>query len=435
MTSLPKNNEEAVSKQIRMSPLSALKGFKDLLPEEARQIQWLEGKTHELFETFGFSPIRTPILEIASLFNRGIGEATDIIEKEMYTFEDWDGGKISLRPEGTASVVRAYIEHHLSYAPIAKFYYMGPMFRHERPQAGRLRQFHQIGAEIMGDPNPRQDVELLSLSYHFFRKLDVNDITLEINSLGCPQCRPVYRLALMNDLQAKISRLCEVCQRRYQSNPLRILDCKKPACKERTRTAPRSIDHLCPECQRHFKEVQEGLACLEIPHTLNPHLVRGLDYYTKTAFEITNNRLGSQNAVAAGGRYDGLVETLGGPSTPAVGFAIGIERLMQLIDPTQIPKPSLPLYIAPLGKAAGQFLLSLTFTLRKNGLACEMGNEAGNLKNQMKQADRLGAGHVLIVGESELAKRCAILRNMTTKMQEEIPFAKLSELLLSRLQH
>ncbi len=417
-----------------MSPFSALKGFKDLLPDEARQLQWLELRTYETFEAFGFSPIRTPILEVASLFNRSIGEATDIIEKEMYTFEDWDGRKISLRPEGTASVVRAYIEHHLSYASTAKFYYIGPMFRHERPQAGRLRQFHQIGAEIIGDSSPRQDVELLSLVYYFFRKLDINDITLEMNSLGCPQCRPAYRLALMNALQGEISHLCEACQRRYQSNPLRILDCKRSACKERTRKAPLSINHLCPECQGHFKEVREGLDRLEIPHTLKPHLVRGLDYYTKTAFEITNNRLGSQNAVAAGGRYDGLIETMGGPPTPAVGFAIGIERLMQLIDPKQIPKPSLPLYIAPLGKTAGQFLLSLTFTLRSNGLRCEMGDEASNLKNQMKQADRLGARHVLIVGESELAKGCAILRNMTTKGQEEIPLTELSESLLSRIQ-
>lgn len=417
-----------------MTVFSALKGFKDLLAEEARKIQWIESKAREVFEVFGYSFIRTPILETASLFNRSLGGTTDIIEKEMYTFEDWDGRKIALRPEGTASVVRAYLEHPpTSPSALTKLYYLGPMFRHERPQAGRLRQFHQIGAEVIGDPSARHDVEILSLIYHFFQVINVENITLEINSLGCQKCRPPYRVALKGYLQNELSQLCEDCQRRYESNPLRILDCKKPPCKEKARQAPTHVAHLCPECAEHFSEVQAGLHRLDIPYTIQNHLVRGLDYYTKTAFEMTSQNLGSQSAVAAGGRYDGLVEALGGAPTPAVGFAIGVERVMQLIDSKQIAAFILPLYIAPLGKAASEQLLPITFSLRKNGLRCEMGNETASLKSQMKQADRMGARYVLIVGETELQKGHALLRNMTTKVQEEIEWSRLHESLLARL--
>ena len=254
-----------------MAKFASLRGFKDILPEESDRWLWVESTAHETFNVFGFSHIRTPILENTELFTRSIGEATDIVEKEMYTFEDWDGKKVTLRPEGTASVVRAYLEHHLSEKiPLSKLYYIGPMFRHERPQAGRLRQFHQIGAEIIGDIDPRQDVELLSLLTRFFERMQVTDLTLEINSLGCPVCRPTYRAALQSYFEKYLQDLCEDCRRRFKTNPLRILDCKKEACKAIARNAPSPIDHLCAECREHFKAVQEGLDQLAIPYQIEP---------------------------------------------------------------------------------------------------------------------------------------------------------------------
>lgn len=416
-----------------MAKFASLRGFKDILPEESDRWLWVESTAHETFNVFGFSHIRTPILENTELFTRSIGEATDIVEKEMYTFEDWDGKKVTLRPEGTASVVRAYLEHHLSEKiPLSKLYYIGPMFRHERPQAGRLRQFHQIGAEIIGDIDPRQDVELLSLLTRFFERMQVTDLTLEINSLGCPVCRPTYRTALQSYFEKYLQDLCEDCLRRFKSNPLRILDCKKEACKAIARNAPSPMDHLCAECREHFKAVQEGLDQLAIPYQIQPHLVRGLDYYTKTAFELTTDKLGAQNAVAAGGRYDGLVEALGGPPTPAIGFAIGVERLVQLIDPALVPTSRLRLFLAPLGKAAGAALFPLLLALRRKNIRSEMGNDAIGLKSQMKRADRLGAAYVLIVGENEMTQGKAILRNMSTKAQEEIPLSTLTETLSAK---
>ncbi|HLG22685.1 MAG TPA: histidine--tRNA ligase [Candidatus Manganitrophaceae bacterium] len=416
-----------------MSKFSALKGFKDLLPDEAGLWNWVESAAHETFPAFGFSFIRTPILEAADLFTRSIGETTDIVEKEMYTFEDWDGKKISLRPEGTASVVRAFLENGLSEkTPLAKFYYLGPMFRHERPQAGRLRQFHQIGAETIGSIDPRQDVELLSLLSHFFRRLEIGELTLEINSLGCPVCRPPYRSALQAYFKGRLAALCEDCRRRFDTNPLRILDCKKEECKAITREAPSPLDYLCPECGAHFKSVQEGLALLSIAYQIRPHLVRGLDYYTKTAFEMTTPKLGAQNAVAAGGRYDGLVEALGGPSTPAIGFAIGMERVIRLVDPKHAPPLKIQLFIAAIGEAASRALFPSLFTLRQRGVRSEMGEETAGLKGLMKRADRLGAEYVLIVGETELAGGKAILRNMSTKEQEEIGLSGLVDMVVSK---
>lgn len=417
-----------------MAKFTSLRGFRDLLPEESDRWLWVESIGHDTFKVFGFSLIRTPILEATELFTRSIGEATDIVEKEMYTFEDWDGRKVTLRPEGTAPVVRVYVEHRLDSKGIpVKLYYLGPMFRHERPQAGRLRQFHQIGAEIIGDIDPRQDVELLSLLTRFFERMQVTDLTLEINSLGCPICRPTYRTALQAYYEKYLPELCEDCQRRFKTNPLRILDCKKEVCRSIARNAPSPIDHLCAECREHFKAVREGLDRLAIPHQVQPHLVRGLDYYTKTAFELTTHKLGAQNAVAAGGRYDGLVEALGGPPTPAIGFAIGVERLVQLIDPVLVPTSRLQLFLAPLGKAAGAALSPTLLALRRKNIRSEMGNDALSLKSQMKRADRLGAEYVLILGENEMAQGKAVLRNMSTKAQEEIPLSTLTETLSAKL--
>ena len=417
-----------------MPKVSALKGFKDLLPGESERWEWVASVARQTFQAFGFSSIRTPILERTALFTRSIGEATDIVEKEMYTFDDWDRKPITLRPEGTASVVRAYLEHRLAIPTIpAKLYYQGPMFRHERPQAGRLRQFHQIGAEIVGEISPRQDVELLSLLCHFFQKLGVKGLTLEINSLGCPVCRPPYRSLLQRYFEESLPILCEDCRRRFRSNPLRILDCKKEKCKEITKAAPSSVSHLCQECDDHFFRVKAGLQSLEIAYTLKHHLVRGLDYYTKTAFEMTTQDLGAQNAVAAGGRYDGLVAALDGPETPAIGFAIGMERLLQLIPKSGAEKPPLHLFLIPLGELAGQRLFPLLFQLRKENIRAEMGNFDAALRRQMKQADRMGAVFVLIAGDREMEKEVAVLRNMTTKAQMEIPISSLFEALSAQL--
>ncbi len=417
-----------------MLKFQTLKGFKDLLPEEAALWEWIESIAKTTFNTFGFSKISTPIMEFSDLFTQTIGTTTDIIEKEMYTFEDRDKKKISLRPEGTASVVRAYLTHSsLSQQPYAKLFYIGPMFRHERPQAGRLRQFHQIGAETIGEIAPERDIELLAMLSHFFHQLKITDLTLEMNSLGCPICRPPYRLILLDYLKGQTHVLCEECVRRFNTNPLRILDCKKETCREATQLAPSTLSHLCTECHTHFKAVQEGLHQLEIPYTLNRHLVRGIDYYTKTAFEMTTTHLGAQNAVAAGGRYDSLIELLGGPKTPAIGFAIGMERIAQILNPAMIPKSPLALFIAPLGETANRFLFSQLYAFRQRGIKSEIGNGKSSLKSQMKLADRLGAQYVLIVGDEELKEEMGILRNMTTHEQGKVALTPLVDNVITRI--
>ena len=421
-----------------MTSFQTLKGFKDLLPEDAGRWEFISSLAKTTFDLYGFSMIATPIIEPTDLFTRSIGAGTDIVEKEMYTFDDY-GKEVSLRPEGTACAVRAYLEHpSLSQLTLAKLYYIGPMFRRERPQAGRLRQFHQIGAEIIGEGSPQQEIELLSFLFDFFEQLHLSDLTLELNSIGCPICRPVHRQTLQTFLENQISALCEDCARRFLTNPLRILDCKKEVCKTATQNAPAPKDFLCPECDEHFKAVQTGLNQLDIAYQINPRLVRGLDYYTKTAFEITTTLLGAQNTVAAGGRYDGLVEMLGGRKTSAVGFAIGIERLAALIQPenrsvSAMLKPPLLLYIAPLGTEARAFLLPILFSLRKKKMKSEMGTETHGLKSQMKQANKLAAEFVLIVGDTELRTGKGILRNMTTHEQEEIKLTRLMENIMERL--
>jgi len=418
----------------QMNPFQTLKGFKDLLPEETSQWEAIFSLAKTTFDLYGFSMIETPIMEPTELFTRSIGTGTDIIEKEMYTFDDY-GKKVSLRPEGTACAVRAYLEHPvLSQRTLAKIYYIGPMFRRERPQAGRLRQFHQIGAEIIGEGCPQQEVELLSFLFHFFEHLHLSDLTLELNSIGCPLCRPAYKEKLQTFLADKLPILCEDCGKRFQVNPLRILDCKKETCKSATKNAPAPKDCLCIECDEHFQAVQKGLDRVGIVYQINPRLVRGLDYYTKTAFEITTTKLGAQNTVAAGGRYDGLVQMLGGPKTSAIGFAIGVERLASLISLVEAAHTSpLPLFMAPLGTAASMMLLPILCSLRKNKIKSEMGNAKHGLKSQMKHADKLSAQYVLIVGDAEIQTGKGILRNMATHEQEEIDLTHLMESLSVRI--
>lgn len=408
--------------------ISAPKGIKDILPGEVETWQHIEETARKVLEAFGYSEIRIPLFEFTSLFSRSIGEGTDIVEKEMYTFDDRDGKKITLRPEGTASVVRAFIEHRLYLnSPLTRLYYLGPMFRHERPQAGRLRQFSQIGAEVLGSSDPLVDVEVLALLYHFLKALAVRDVTFEINSLGCHVCRPRYKKALTEFVKGKLSRFCDDCTRRSATNPLRILDCKKENCRTATANAPVMEKHLCEDCRSHFHQVRKGLDQLGLPFTVNPRLVRGLDYYSKTAFEITSPRLGAQNAVAAGGRYDGLVESLGGPPTPGIGFAIGMERLAALLEKKDRASSGSSLFLAMLGEEAKKAIFPALIALRQKGIRADMDYEGKSLKSQMRRADKLSSRYVLIVGEEEMKKGAAILRDMQEKTQREVPLFSLAE--------
>jgi histidyl-tRNA synthetase len=409
--------------------IQLIRGFKDILPGEAELWQAVEKVARELLEDFGFKEIRIPIMERTELFARSIGEDTDIVEKEMYTFPDRKGDLITLRPEATASIVRAYIQHRL-YAtdPVQKFYTIGPMFRRERPQKGRYRQFYQINAEIFGVPSGLADVQLIFLLVTLFSRLQVPDVNAHINSLGCPKCRPKFKAALSEFLAAVSDKLCADCRRRKDRNPLRVLDCKVPACREAMAEAPSILDHLCSECKKDFAEVKSMLEKLGVPFVIDKNLVRGLDYYARTTFEIQTESLGAQNAVAGGGRYDGLVGELGGPDIPATGFAIGLDRLTELTGLTAgqfYRKPDI--FVAALGDKSRLLTFEWICAFGDEGMRAEMDFDGKSLKSQMKRADRLEAGHVLIIGDEELEKGEAILRNMATKEQISVPIDGLVE--------
>ncbi|MGH7824198.1 MAG: histidine--tRNA ligase [Candidatus Binatia bacterium] len=416
--------------------VSAIKGFSDILPGGVETWQFVEEKARGVFAAYNFFEIRIPILEKTELFTRSLGETTDIVEKEMYTFVDRDskGTLLTLRPEGTAGVVRAYIESEMyKIEPVRKLYYMGPMFRRERPQKGRLRQFHQIGAEALGRGDPFIDAEILMLLNDFFTAVGLKELSLQLNSLGCVQCRPRYRETLLAFLRQREQGLCANCRRRMERNPLRVLDCKEPGCLAETRDAPSILDSLCAACREHFESVQLSLRQAEITYALNPRMVRGLDYYCRTTFEWTSNQLGSQNAVAAGGRYDGLVEDLGGPLIPGIGFALGIERLALLLGMTGPATPQLPyLYVVWVGAQAREWAFPLVHRLRQRGMAVEMEGEDKSLKSQMRRADKFKAASVLIVGEEELNKRTVIVRDMAGKQQTEVPLDRVEAELVSR---
>ncbi len=407
----------------------AIKGVKDILPEDSPKWRHLEDVVRKLFSDYGFSEIRTPIIEHTVLFARSIGATSDIVEKEMYAFRDQGGDEITLRPEGTAGVVRAYTEHKLfASQPVTKVYYMGPMFRRERPQAGRLRQFHQIGVEALGVSEPGIDVDVLAALAELFIRLDVKGVELHINSLGCRNCRAAYKAALKDFLAGKIDSLCPDCQRRVETNPLRALDCKSERCKAATADAPMMSEYLDDDCRAHFESVKQGLDDLGIKYVVNPRMVRGLDYYTRTTFEmIAVDKKGAQNAVAAGGRYDGLVEEIGGPPTPGIGFAIGVERLLIMLPETGYGASHPKVYIAAIGNEAARFGQKLADALRKKEISAERDYSPGGLKNQMKKADRSGASFTVIIGDDEMANGAAILRDMKTREQREIKLDKLVE--------
>ncbi len=413
--------------------IKAIKGVKDILPTDVSVWQKIESDARDVFRRYGYQEVRIPIFEQTELFARSIGADTDIVGKEMYTFPDRDGTSLTLRPEGTASVVRVYLEHSLhQHARTWKLFYLGPMFRHERPQAGRLRQFHQAGVEVFGYSGPHVDIEVIALLHRYFTQLGVPTFQTDVNSLGDGACRPAYLEHLKGFLKTIEDRLCENCTRRAQTNPLRVLDCKVESCKAVLADAPFIVDHLCEDCRTHFDAVKAGLDQLEIPYSLNSRLVRGLDYYNRTAFEVVSTNLGAQDAVAAGGRYDGLVKALGGPAIPGIGFAIGLERLVLLVKETIHPVSKVDVFVAALGENATKAMLPVLDRLRTQGIAADMDYAGGSLKSQMKQADRSGARLTVIVGDDELRKQSVVVRDMQTKDQQDVGLSDLVATLIKR---
>jgi histidyl-tRNA synthetase len=414
--------------------IKAIRGFNDILPNEIGKWQFVEKTAREIFEGFGFSEIRIPILERTELFSRGIGEATDIVEKEMYTFTDRSGNSLTLRPEATASMARAYLEHQLhTFDPVAKLYCIGPMFRYERPQKGRYRQFYQIDAEVFGVDNPMVDAEVIAMLIHFLKKVGLEKLELQINSLGCRACRPRYREELKKFLTKKSFQLCEDCQRRLQTNPLRIFDCKVETCQEAISDAPTVIDFICSECQKHFDKVKEYLETAGLTYILKPRMVRGLDYYTRTAFEVVSYQLGSQNAVTGGGRYDNLFQEIGGLDVPGIGFAIGMERLVSLLPKDKEFAQFPHLFIAALGEKTVKEAYRIINQLHLQGIRAELDYEGKSLKSQMRRADKLKSQYVLILGEDELKQGKAVLRNMGSKVQEEIAIKEIVNTLKEKI--
>jgi len=402
--------------------IRALKGMSDILPDEAGRWHCAENTAKSLFNQYGYEEIKTPILEETALFKRSIGEETDIVQKQMYSFRDRGDREVALRPEGTASIVRAYLEHSMDKAsPISKLYYIGPMFRNEKPQAGRQRQFYQIGAEAIGSQSPYLDAELILLMMKILEKCGLGDAELKINSLGCDRDKKAFEQALKRALSGAINCFCEDCKKRYGKNILRVFDCKNEACKQALRSAPKITDHLCADCKNHFGGVKEALDAAGIKYIINPYLVRGLDYYTGAVFEVTHKNLGSQDAVAAGGRYDNLIKEMGGAGAPACGFAIGFDRLLiaaaDMISPA---KNRAELFLIGLGAAAQKKIFHILAELRNEGVFCQMGFDEKSLKSQMRFADKINARRVLIIGDDELKSGKAVLRDMEKKEQKEM---------------
>lgn len=419
--------------------IKSIKGVKDILPGEIEKWQWVESVAHRIFSQYGFAEIRLPVFEYTDLFKRSIGDTTDIVEKEMYSFQDKGGEEITLRPEGTASVVRAYIEHKMhGQNPLTKLYYFGPMFRYERPQAGRFRQFYQIGVEAMGSPNPAVDAEVMSMLIEFFKQLGLSNLELQMNSLGCKECRPQYREALKSAIKNHLGELCANCNQRYERNPLRVLDCKVERDVEIARGLPKFKDHLCRQCQEDFGDVQKHLDAVGTAYTVNDQIVRGLDYYNRTTFEvIAKTGLGSQNAVCGGGRYDSLVEDFEGPPTPCFGFALGMERLIALLpeEKLQSLQKRPDIYIVSLGDEALKRAFSIAHQLRGVGLHVEREIEGGSMKSQMRKANKLASRFTLIVGETEIQNNRYVLKNMDGGEQAEVSADQLGEEVLARLQN
>ncbi|HEY3067647.1 MAG TPA: histidine--tRNA ligase [Methylomirabilota bacterium] len=411
--------------------IKAVRGVHDILPGDAPGWQRLEAAARRVFEAYGYREIRLPVFERTELFARGIGEVTDIVQKEMYTFEDRGGESLTLRPEATAGLMRAYIEHGLHVQPKpVRLYTMGPMFRYERPQAGRYRQFHQLDVEALGEEHPAIDAEIIAMLVEFFRALGLADrLELQINSLGDGACRPAYRERLVAYLRAHADALCEECRDRTERNPFRVLDCKKPECQPVLAAAPTLHDSLCVPCAEHFARVRGYLDAMRIAYVVNPRLVRGFDYYVRTTFELLTTELGAQNAVAGGGRYDGLIELLGGPPDPGIGFAVGLERVVLLLSDTVAAERPLALLI-PLGEQALRALLPVAQGLRARGVPVDLGYGGRKLRGELERAHKLGVAHAVIVGDNELARGEAVLRDMKSGDQRPVALADLARELL-----
>ena len=410
---------------------NAPKGTKDLLPAQAYKWHYVERKFAEICKNYGFKEIRTPMFEHTEVFARGIGDTTDVVQKEMYTFNDHGNRSITLKPEGTSGAVRAFIEHK-QYAEVqpTKYYYDMDCFRYEKPQSGRLRHFHQFGIEVFGTPNMLADSEVICLANDFLNQLGITEIELRINSVGCPECRKKHREALKEFLRPRYDELCNTCKERYDRNPMRILDCKSEICQEIVKDAPRMLDYLCDDCRNAFEELKSNLTAMGIEYKVDPNIVRGLDYYTKTAFEFVTTSIGAQGTVCGGGRYDHLIEELGGPPIPGVGFGLGIERLLMLMDAcgAQFPADdSVDVFIAVMGERAKAFGLKLCRELRQSGVAAEMDTLARNIKGQFKYADRLNAKYTLVIGENELDKGVVSLKDMSMSQQREIKIEDIFE--------
>ena len=413
---------------------NAPKGTKDMMPDQAYKWHYIEKAFTEICRKYGFDEIRTPVFEHTELFQRGVGDTTDIVQKEMYTFQDYGKRSITLKPEGTSPVVRAYTEHKL-YAGVqpTKLYYNIPCFRYEKPQSGRLREFHQFGVETFGTADMMADAEIISLAYDFLQELGITDIELRINSVGCPHCRKKHREALREFLKPKYDQLCDICKDRFDRNPMRIIDCKSPVCHELVQGAPMMIDYMCDDCADAFEQLKSNLDAMGIEYTVDPGIVRGLDYYTKTAFEFVTTKIGAQGTVCGGGRYDHLVEEIGGPATPGVGFGLGKERLLLTMEAcgVEIPEPAgADVFIAVMGDEAKAAGLKLMRELRQNGLAVQMDIMGRNIKNQFKYANRIHASKTVVIGQDELENDSFTIKNMETSEQVTVPMGSLAEELM-----
>lgn len=402
----------------------AIKGTKDVLPKDVHKNQYIEATALDIASKFGYKEIRTPVFEHTELFKRGVGDTTDVVQKEMYTFDDKGGRSITLRPEGTAGAVRSYLENGLCNEALPqKVCYLISCYRYEKPQAGRLREFHQFGVECFGSASPLADAEIIALAKSLFDTLGVKDLSLEINSIGCPTCRAEYHKALKEYFSSRKDELCNTCKSRLDRNPMRILDCKSPICHEIAEGAPVVIDYLCDECKEHFENVQKYLKAQNIEYTINPQIVRGLDYYTKTVFEFVSNSIGAQGTVCGGGRYDGLVEELGGQHTPSLGFAMGIERLMLLMEAQgcEFPEAEKPdLFIVALGEKATLKAVEIAKDMREEGFSALLDLNQRSVRAQMKYADKLGAKFNVVIGDNEVEAKTAKLKNMQTGEETEI---------------
>ncbi|MFA7572316.1 MAG: histidine--tRNA ligase [Lutispora sp.] len=409
------------------------KGTKDVLPSQAYKWHYIESKIRELCSINGYYEVRTPVFEHTELFERGVGETTDIVQKEMYTFMDKGGRSITLKPEGTAPAVRAFIENNIFNEPQpTKMYYITPCYRYERPQAGRLREFHQFGIEAFGTQDPYIDAEVISVGMALFKTLGIRNLELRINSVGCPKCRKEYNAKLKAFLHPELSHLCKFCQDRFNTNPLRILDCKEEKCKERLANAPYMLDNLCDDCKTHFEGLKKGLDIIGLDYIVDPKIVRGLDYYTKTAFEIVSNDIGSQGTVCGGGRYDGLIEVCGGPSTPGVGFGLGLERLLLIMESQGISIPeqeNIQIFIAAMGEKANDMAMKLMFMLREASIRAEKDYLSRSLKAQMKYANKIKAKNVIVIGDEEIQKEIIRIKNMENGQEVNVPLNNIDEII------